>query len=451
MKLKKTLLMTVILVFSLASSVFAENVKDIKSNDIELFGHSNLSHTENISGQLSTTLDAATKFRNIYGLNTSTEHLNYLYENQTLETDFEKELGFPLTTEEKRIVALRNNQLEVASNLRKTIEESYYDIFGGTRFDLKTGVLTVFLTNVTDEVIKLNSELDITFEKVEYSLKELSDVQHKLKEESKKVGDLNIHSYTINESKNRVVVYSDFDKEVNLEGLKEIVDPQYISFEKANFKLLNFDLELGEYIHGRNGPLNLNSTCSSGFYATNSSDYAVLVTAGHCNRIGIGLSWYKGHYNNGDFIGNFGQKVASTYQNSDASTILLSQDVNITPKIGYFSLDSVKSTDETFGQTMYYKGYVTGANFGTYDGGICISKHGDPDMGMLCDLGIIDGVSPQNGDSGGIVFTVPSGARLYGIITGGLDTNNDGTYDRAVYSRINYIYNDLSLNSIIVD
>jgi len=404
------------------------------------------------------TLNSAIKFREMYGLSTSHDIVPQIIKEEYLSSDLELELGFPLLEEEKSILSERNSQLEDSTRIRDLVKNKYSDVFAGSIFNSKNGETTILLTdkNFISEIARINTNSKLNFEVVDFSLNQLMDVNDVLSQNASILKELNINLYSVNEKANRVVIYSGFEEDVNTEKLHELIDIKYVTFEKANFKLLNnFNLELGEYVQGwnrRDVPYRLTSNCSSGFYAVNNLNQAVLVTAGHCNKVNSSFSWYKGSYSQGNIVGNFHRKVTGTYQNSDASSIVLSNSVNITPKIGYFNLTSVNNTTETSGQTIYYKGYSTGANYGEYSGGVCIppSTHGDTDMGTLCDLAIVDNMSPSGGDSGGVVFTTPSGARLHGILTGGMDTNNDGIYDKMVFSRIGYIYSDLNLSSIIV-
>ncbi|GAA0349652.1 hypothetical protein [Bacillus horti] len=397
------------------------------------------------------TISSAIQFRELHGIDSSDDFVRNLIESNYLYTELEQLLGFPLTNEEMEIISQRNKQQEDSNIIREFVEQNYNDIYAGSFFNSKDGSTTIFLTEITN--IEFNQNIDyndVTFEKVDYSLNQLVEVRDRLTENAEKLAEMNVNLYSIDEGSNRVIVYSGFDDEVDMDKIGQIVDLDKITFKKANFKPLNsFDLELGEHIQGRSGLRR--SQCSSGFFAQNNSSQDVLVTAGHCNRISIPMSWYRGNSTD-DFIGNFHSKVVGEFIYADSSTILLTNNVNIQPRIGSFNLTSINNTSEGLGNTIYYKGYVSGANFGSYNGGVCIlsGTHPDPDVGNICDQGMVSNTFPSQGDSGGVVFTVPIGARLHGTVTGGLDTNNDGVFDTLVYSKIGNIVSELNLSGIYI-
>lgn len=68
-------------------------------------------------------------------------------EDEHLETDLEKELGFRLHEEKRKIVTERNRQTDNAKTIRSYMEQNYSDIYGGTLFDASTGYTTVLVTD----------------------------------------------------------------------------------------------------------------------------------------------------------------------------------------------------------------------------------------------------------------------------------------------------------------
>src|SRR5690554_5700587 len=75
------------------------------------------------------------------------------YENikshAALEEDYENEITFHTSDEEKIIVAENEMQLELASKLRGVLEEEFIDVFGGSAIDIEKGEYLILLTDLS--------------------------------------------------------------------------------------------------------------------------------------------------------------------------------------------------------------------------------------------------------------------------------------------------------------
>lgn len=407
-------------------------------------------------------LTSAIEFWEAHGFDTSVEY-NKEAIQKTVTSDLGKALGFHITQEELDILKFRDNILSSAYKFREEISETYRNTYGGISYDAKNGNVEVYMTDLnsqlTGEVSKhYQYPSNLIFKQVDFTYNELEEVKSKLKNNVNKLKTLNIASFSLKESENKIVLNVKEGKTPDKKKIGEIIDLKYVEFGNQKISLINKDVDLGKRIKGYYPALDAYSPCSSGFFAVDKDNYIALVTAGHCSESLYGQSyWYNGVHADSYYIGPFAYKVTSNAgqtQYSDAGVIRLTKDVNMINKVNSYSVKYVNETDEMEGQIIYRKGYVSGTDSGTYGGGMCILDYPDSDVdGYVCDLAILDNLESLGGDSGGIVFNYNSlgSAYLYGIVTSQLDRDGNGTFDATTYSRIKHVKQELGLIKIYTE
>lgn len=390
----------------------------------------------------SETIKSAQSFREIYGLEFSEDHVRNILTSQIISTDLEEFIGFPLTDQEKLIVNERNHDMDESVSVRIMAEQKFGENFGGSYFDSTTGVTTILLSasdqkvSAQDELSKLFPGHKIDFKQVGLSYNEMKELQKKIVANYSKI---NYSSVSIREKENIIVVTR--GDNFNVEALYEIIDPKFVRIEDGEISNY-FGLELGERIKPtiRN---TLVGNCSSGFFAE-INNTNVLVTAGHCNKLGTFQSWYT---EDNDSVGSFYTKVSGSTTFTDSSSIDLSSSVDRESIVDNYYLTDVYEGSYQVGTIRFKKGFSTGVTWGTLVDTSYNYSNDDPDVGTTYAHLVEMDSSP--GDSGAIVYRIPDHAELYGTLNGG-GHSEDGTH-YTIISPIDDVIDGLGIDKIYGD
>lgn len=387
----------------------------------------------------------AKKFREIYGLDSSDKYVMDTLLNRELQTDYEKLLGFPLTDEELSIIGERDKAMDASQNIRDTMELKYNDIFGGIYFDATNGVTTVYITDI-DRKEEIKSELihqypnnEIVVENAGITIDELYDIAKNIRENK----PVNYTGIMVNEIDRKIIIFhKNDDDELELKSLLSgFVDSKYVEFEKI--EKVSALLKLGEKIDSPQ-----RTPCSTGFYGKR-NNIDVLITAGHCNKLGLSADWED---ENGNYIGSFGSKTSGSIVYTDVSSINLSSNVNKVSAVGNYYVTSVNLSSDVAGSLRIKTGFKTGTTSGEVVGPACFQsedfENPDPDVDEVCGM-VVKNMTAQRGDSGGIVYRIPTHAELYGTVATGIYGDNGDDY--AMYSRISDTIADFSISAIYGD
>ncbi|MEK8126747.1 S1 family peptidase [Paenibacillus filicis] len=363
----------------------------------------------------------AQKFREKYGMDTSTAHIEKAIEPGVLSDELEVVMGTPLTKDERKLYDKRMEQSQQASDLQEYSRKSNKGTYAGTYFDSKNGSTHIQLAKKNDvenvkSMIKSNAKLpeNVVFEEVSFSEDELLSA-FKIIEDV--MSQYKIRSVGINVYHNKVEVETMDYSDKNIAQIKSLVPISEMLEVKAAQGSVRLDDDETAYPTQVSGEKIVNNdgiACTAGFFGYTSQGDKLLITAGHCGGIGSTQAVKQPTATIGNWLWRNWNQNGGPALTADVGVIKINTS-NIAAAVPYPNGNGSNLTPfngaagaPTIGQTIYVRGAKTGAL--TQGVVVSVLKTVDFGGGEVCGGNwnisnlIQHMAAQQQGDSGGPVL-----------------------------------------------
>lgn len=366
------------------------------------------------------------EFRKQYGMNISEQYVTDVINQEKIDTDFESLIGTPLTTTELEEYNVKNKVKDDVPALESILVNSP-ESFSGIYFKPEKGTIVVQTTKdplqIKDSVLNnVKNKEKIEFEKVRFSNRDIELARKKIMDGT---NGSTVEAIIPDTMKNKLLIALNEVTNEKKDYIKSLVDnSDLIHFISSIKKKPMSDTSdygnnypLGTRINGYDSQGIGVGGCSAGYEGALANSTRVLVTAGHCNQVGVTNSWFQPSNANGETsIGNFGFRTSSDSDIANAAA-----DVGYIPITGDTSTPFVAFPDSTtrpnpnrtpikgvyvndlVGDTTYSKGATSGfLRGGTIKYANVTSWSGYSEYGWNHNENWVSWV-PEPGDSGGVV------------------------------------------------
>lgn len=328
------------------------------------------------------------------------------------------ELEVKYVQKQQKSIAYYQRILEEATDLSIKKNESIDDLYGGAYID-SDGKLKVYIKDMKSDFVKkinaVSSEIEVCLG--EYTLKELTEIKNEIdnfqRNRSDKFGET-FHAWWLDDSANRIIVAFDELTDEKIKIFKNIViDSNAIVFTQAKGKAQNEAtlLKPGGKITGENG-----SNYSIGYAVELNGGKGILTSAhGSTRKVQAGQKFFYGSNEIGRCLKTeLGGSLDVSFVSVTNRNFFISNTIEI--------IQRELSTEIRYpsaGTIVFKAGATTGVTSGTI---LSTNYSGMIDGEIFSNLTTTN-YNSAAGDSGGVVFYVPSDGIRYtvGIHKGGVD------------------------------
>ncbi len=250
------------------------------------------------SPDVSSNIEKAVKFRGMFGMDTSEKHIKDVLNRKKIE-NLEMLFDTPVTPEEKKMYERRLDQSQDAIKLKKQLEASWSQKFGGLYFDSTKGTIHIkSVKHSKDDEIKIimNSKYpnDVIFEEAQFTEIELKDTLSKIEKLMELDGNINQASIDVKNNRIKIGIIKDSSEIRNTISMK-LTNRDIVTFDEVVQAQLYSDTTRYPSPWPSGAAIGTSTTnlCTSGFFGTTSNGNKVTITAGHCDTNGSTKLWYQ--------------------------------------------------------------------------------------------------------------------------------------------------------------
>ncbi|NBI28990.1 S1 family peptidase [Chengkuizengella marina] len=334
--------------------------------------------------------------------------------------------------------------LKINKDVKKKVKDNkkYEDDYAGVYID-DDGILNINLVNNVEEVSNLIDSNEVKYNKVKNSFKKLDQTMKFL---TPRMNELGITSLSLDEMKNKVVIYLKQPDEKAIKKINKLVEKGAVEIQEQKLEVVT----TADIINGSKAVIG-GGALTVGFAAKDSSGNEGFVTAGH-----LSASTGSSAKINNKTVGTlqskkFGSSVDAAFVKAQSGIFVT--DYTPTKKFtngNVYEYATTSSSDLVQGKTIYAYGQVSGKQTGK----ILVAYHTEIYAGKTMTNIVKSSYKAIKGDSGAAVATYlykGSGSADYvvmGVQSASALTNGNWTSDSyTLFTRVDKIFSSLGLSN----